>query len=158
MEPSQPPVRVLTRPQPPSLSLSSSTLSASPPPPPQQPSSSGVVVVGFISRALHDSSQLINRILDANVFGSGNLDKPFWVENDGVGEGLKCRRISYYHEVEKGILFLQFCGAQCPRMEAEAVSQLGFDSMVEEREFRDLQGMLFMFSVSNCADLVAQIF
>lgn len=163
-------MRVLIRP--PSSSASTTpapTLNSTPsisqaarlPPPPvpsssDQPSSSshprssdGVVVVGFIGRRLGENAQLINRVIDSNVFGSGNRDKSLLIEKEEVRDWFKWRRISYYHEEQKGILFLQFCHNQCPAMEdgLEKVP-LGFDSVVEEQELGDLQGMLFMFSVS----------
>lgn len=122
------------------------------PPPPGQ--LNGVVVVGFIGRQNCDVGQLINRVLDANVFGSGNLDKTFRFENGEIvskefKDWLKCRKISFFHEEEKGILYLQFSSIRCPVMEGFEEDGLGFDSMLEEREFGDLQGMLFMFSVCH---------
>lgn len=111
-------------------------------------------MVGFIGRRLDDVAQLINRIIDLNAFGSGNLDKDCCIGKEELGEEaknwFKCRRISYFHEVEKGILFLQFCSTRCPAMEEGfSESHLGFDSAVEEHDFGDLQGMLFMFSVCH---------
>lgn len=140
--------RVLIRPpQHPKLSIPPN------PNPPLPAQSNGVVVVGFIGRQNCDVGQFINRILDANVFGSGNLDRAFGFENVGIGseelkDWLKCRKISFFHEEEKGILYLQFSSIRCPVMEGFEEGGLGFGSVVEEREFGDLQGMLFMFSVS----------
>ncbi|KAJ1436284.1 hypothetical protein SESBI_04315 [Sesbania bispinosa] len=37
-------------------------------------SSKGVVVVGFVSRRHDDSAHLLNRVIDCNVFASGNID------------------------------------------------------------------------------------
>lgn len=108
------------------------------------------MVVGFIGRRPEDTAQLINRVIDSNVFGSGNSDKSLCIEKDEVGDWFKWRRISYYHEEKKGILFLQFCYNQLPAMDGFDKVQPGFDSVVEEHEFGDLQGMLFMFSVSVC--------
>lgn len=82
------------------------------------------------------------------MFGPGNLDKSFTVDKEEVKGWFKCRRISYYHEEEKGILFLQFCSTNCPAFDGFLDPGSGFDSIVEEREFGDLQGLLFMFSVS----------
>lgn len=134
----------------------------SPPPPtppdpsPVQPqiSQNGVVVVGFIGKRHSDVTQLINRIVDANVFGSGNCDTPFRIEkqeilNEEIEEWFKCRSISFYLEEEKGILYLQFSSIFCPVMERALESTVGFDSILEDREFGDLQGMLFMFSVCH---------
>ncbi|KAL5580123.1 hypothetical protein UlMin_012565 [Ulmus minor] len=155
-------LRVLTRPRS-SPSPTSSSTSQIPLPPPipssdqsastssssQPRSSDGVVVVGFIGRRPDITTQLINRILDSNVFGSGNLDKNFWVEKEEVRDWFKWRRISYYHEEQKGILFLQFCSKLCPGLSGFEDSGSGFDSGIEEHEFGDLQGMLFMFSVCH---------
>ena len=90
----------------------------------------------------------MNRILDLNAFGSGNLDKGFSVEKEEVKGWFESRRISYYQDEEKGIVFLQFCSTGCPAMEGLPQTDCGFDSALEEREFGDLQGMLFMFAVS----------
>lgn len=90
----------------------------------------------------------MNRILDLNVFGSGNLDKGFSVEKEEVKGWFESRRISYYRDEEKGILFLQYCSTGCPAMEGLSLTDCSFDSVLEEREFGDLQGMLFMFAVS----------
>lgn len=126
------------------------------PSPPVQPQTSqnGVVVVGFIGKRHYDVTQLINRIVDANVFGSGNCDTPFRIEkqailNEGIEEWFKCRSISFYFEEEKEILYLQFSSISCPVMEGVLESTMGFDSILEDREFGDLQGMLFMFSVCH---------
>ncbi|KAK9691206.1 hypothetical protein RND81_09G182900 [Saponaria officinalis] len=146
-------MRVLTRP-PPS------------PPPPQQPpqppplsqpsqpppSSTGVVVIGFIGRRHSDVSELLNRILDAQIFGSSRpLDTPLRVPvddevSDGVKEWFDRRSISYYHDRDKGVVFLQSSSLNCPAM----VSVFEFDdSVVDDREFGDLQAMLFMFTVCH---------
>ncbi|KAK7261292.1 hypothetical protein RIF29_27601 [Crotalaria pallida] len=146
--PSPAPFRVLTRPP------SSSTTSDHPPPPP--PLSDGVVVVGFISRRQDDSTHLLNRVIDANAFGSGNLDTPIILDGDGDEannnnnkDWFKRRRISYFHDHDKGILFLQFCATRCPIIHGFSEPSQGFDSVIEEHEFGDLQGMLFMFSVCH---------
>lgn len=99
-------------------------------------------------------TQLINRIIDANVFGSGNIDTPFRFEKEElmskeIEEWFKLRSISYYFDEEKGILYLQFSSISCPIMEDVLEYQLGFDSILEDREFGDLQGSLFMFSVCH---------
>lgn len=95
--------------------------------------------------------QLINRIIDSNVFGSGNADRAFSFEKgegseEVVKEWFKWRKISYYVEEEKGVLYLQFSSTRCPGKGGFSDEQVGFD--IEEHEFGDLQGMLFMFSVS----------
>ncbi|KAK8543421.1 hypothetical protein V6N12_015970 [Hibiscus sabdariffa] len=152
MDSSNPPsMRVLTRPPPSPISTSSSN-----PPPPLPPSSpslprspDGVVVVGFISRRPDDSSQLINRVVDSNVFGSGQTDRVLSLDKDELKDWFKSRRISYYHEEDKGILFLQFSSNGCPVFDGSLASGSDFDGVLEEREFGDLQGSLFMFSVCH---------
>ncbi|XP_023534099.1 uncharacterized protein LOC111795761 [Cucurbita pepo subsp. pepo] len=157
-------VRVLVRPPPISTSTSSSasqtplpSRTASPDPStslaPSSPSpslsvarfSDGIVVVGFIGRRPDDSIQLINRVIDSNVFGSGKLDKKLDVEKEEVRDWFKRRRISYHHEEERGILFLQFSSHRGSVFDAE----IDYDSAIEEHDFGDLQGMLFMFSVCH---------
>ncbi|CAK9139688.1 unnamed protein product [Ilex paraguariensis] len=131
-------VRVLTRPPiPPSLFPTTPPIPPprTPPDPLNPPSSlspssqTGVVVVGFIGKRQDDVTQLINRIIDSNVFGSGNFDRVFRVEKEGLGE--------------------EFCSTKCPVMEGFSESETGFDSLLEDYEFGDLQGMLFMFSVCH---------
>ncbi|KAF5182158.1 Smg8 [Thalictrum thalictroides] len=101
----------------------------------------------------------MNRIIDDNVFGSGNLDKEFPIrENDTeeeevrkrVKDWFRFRKISYYYEKERGIVYLQFVSIWNPLM--EGLSQepsIRLDSVLEEHEFADLQGMLVMFSVCH---------
>ncbi len=109
------------------------------------------MVVGFVSRRPDHSARLINRVLDSSVFGSGALDKTFCLlDKEGVRDWdwFKSRRISYYHDQEKGILFLQFSSTRCPAMDGLSEPGSVFDSALEERDVGDLQGMLFMFTVS----------
>lgn len=114
-------------------------------------------MVGFIGKRHDDVAYLMNRIIDFNVFGSGGLDRPIFVEKPdfAVTEYMKswfeCRNISYYHDEEKRILYLQFSSTRCPMMmEGKNMeSKLGFDSILEDHEFGDLQAMLFMFSVCH---------
>ncbi|MBA0633329.1 hypothetical protein Godav_001948 [Gossypium davidsonii] len=150
--PNPPSMRVLTRPPPspvPTSSPSSSSSSNPPPPTPSFPRSlDGVVVVGFVSRRPDDSSQLINRVVDSNVFGSGQMDRVLSIDKDELKDWFKYRRISYFHEEDKGILFLQFSSNGCPVFDGSFSSGSDFDGVLEEREFGDLQGLLFMFSVS----------
>nr|KYP51800.1 Protein SMG8 [Cajanus cajan] len=149
--PSPSPVRVLIRP--PSSSSSSSSAagpSPTPTPPPPLPRSDGVVVVGFVARRHDDSAQLLNRVIDSNAFASGNLDTPLLVDDEEAREWFRRRRISYFHDHDKGILFLQFSSTLCPSIHADDdAAPPGFDSAVEEHEFGDLRGMLFMFSVKT---------
>ncbi|XP_022729210.1 uncharacterized protein LOC111284659 isoform X3 [Durio zibethinus] len=152
MDSPQPPsMRVLTRPPP--SPIPTSTSDPTPPLPPSSPSLprslDGVVVVGFISRRPDDSSQLINRVIDFNVFGSGQMDLVLSLDKDELKDWFKHRRISYYHDEDKGILFLQFCSNGCPVFDGSLGSSLDFGGVLEEREFGDLQGLLFMFSVCH---------
>lgn len=68
--------------------------------------------------------------------------------NEEIEEWFKLRSISYYFEEKKGILYFQFSSVSCPIMDGVLESKLGFDSALEDREFGDLQGLLFMFAVS----------
>ncbi|XWS71557.1 hypothetical protein CRYUN_Cryun03dG0148000 [Craigia yunnanensis] len=149
--PKPPSVRVLARP--PLSPLPTSSSDPTPPLPPSSPSLprslDGVVVVGFISRRPDDSSQLINRVVDSNVFGSGQIDRVLSLDKDELKDWFKYRRISYYHQEDKGILFLQFCSNGCPVFDVSLSSASDFDGVLEEREFGDLQGLLFMFSVCH---------
>ncbi|XP_010243204.1 PREDICTED: uncharacterized protein LOC104587341 [Nelumbo nucifera] len=142
-----------------SSSSSSAPSSSTFPPSLSQPGPpEGVVVVGFIGRREDDVIQLINRILDANVFGSGNLDKKLPIRSRNLGEEelgeevkdwFQRRKISYFHDEEKGIVFLQFSSTRCPVFEEVSEFSSGLDSVLEDREFGDLQGMLVMFSVCH---------
>ncbi|KAG9146472.1 hypothetical protein Leryth_011743, partial [Lithospermum erythrorhizon] len=122
------------------------------PPPPHPHPQNGVVVVGFIGKRYTDVSTLINRVVDSAVFGSGNLDKPLLnfsekVEfSDEMMRWFESRRISYYHDEKKGILYLQFSSTVCPVMEK---TEIGSCLDLEDHEFGDLKGMLFMFSVCH---------
>lgn len=144
--PSPSPVRVLIRP-PPSSSTSTTTTAPSSSAPPPPPSTDNVVVIGFISQQHDDSTHLLNRVIDSNVFASGNLDKPLLVEDEEAKEWFKRRRISYFRDRDKGILFLHFASTRSSFVHDSPSP--GFDSAVEECEFSDLQGMLFMFSVCH---------
>ncbi|OMO84381.1 hypothetical protein CCACVL1_10843 [Corchorus capsularis] len=152
--PNPPSMRVLTRPPPSPIPTSSSDPTpALPPSSPSLPRSpDGVVVVGFISRRPDNSSQLINQIIDSNVFGSGQLDRVLSLDKDELKDWFKYRRISYYHEEDKGILFLQFNSKGCPVFDGSLGSGSDFDGVLEEREFGDLQGLLFMFSEGSRFD------
>ncbi|KDP43961.1 hypothetical protein JCGZ_05428 [Jatropha curcas] len=143
-------MRVLTRPPAPAPApIPTSTPDAQPSSQSQPRSLEGVVVVGFISRSPDCCSQLINRVLDSNTFGSGNIDKLLFIDKDELRDWFNWRRISYYHEEDKGILFLQFCSTRCPAVHGSSGTGSGFDSALEEREFEELQGLLFMFSVCH---------
>lgn len=140
-------MRVLIRPPAtPQPSPSSSSSSSTTPP-------SGVVVVGFIGRRHGDVSQVINRILDSNVFGSGRADSPLGIslENqhllltDQLKHWFNNRRISYHLDELKNLLFLQMSSTTCPAMR----SLSGVDSLLDDQYFGDLQGMLFMFTVNS---------
>ncbi|CAI9104963.1 OLC1v1003768C2 [Oldenlandia corymbosa var. corymbosa] len=159
-------MRVLIRPSPPQIPPPSPPPLPNPPDPSppstsSQSSPNGIVVVGFIGKRRDDVTQLINRIIDANVFGSGNLDTPFRfgkedLMSEEIQEWFKLRSISFYFEEEKGILYLQFSSIMCPVMEESLESRLGFDSGFEDCEFGDLQGWLFMFSVCHVVILIQE--
>ncbi|KAL6199844.1 hypothetical protein ACLB2K_029626 [Fragaria x ananassa] len=140
-----PPSSTATSPSPQPIPIPSSSSSSDP------PSTEGVVVVGFIGRSADDSAQLINRILDSNVFGSGNRAKTLGFEKqEELRDWFKWRGISYFHDEQKGILFLQFCSSLCSAVDSGlSDTGSGFDSVFEEHDFGDLQGMLFMFYVCH---------
>ncbi|KAI3917169.1 hypothetical protein MKX01_003618 [Papaver californicum] len=154
-----PSLRVLIRPSPStttttatnstiSSDIPTSFTSSSLPLPTNSSSTDGVVVVGFIGKKEEDLSQLINRIVDYNVFGSGNLGFKFPIynreEEDRVENWFHSRSISYYYDEEKGIVFLRFVSNICPEDEFPE-SSMGF----EQHQYEDLQGMLLMFSVCH---------
>ncbi|GLT81730.1 hypothetical protein SLE2022_001650 [Rubroshorea leprosula] len=160
--PNPPTMRVLTRPPPapkptPPPTPTPTPASSSDPTPPlplpslasQPRSPDGVVVVGFIARRPDDSSHLINQVLDSNVFGSGRMDRVLSVDKEEVEGWFRRRRISYHHEEDKGILFLQFCPTSCPVFDGSWCSGSGSDEVVDEPELGNLQGLLFMFSVCH---------
>ncbi|KAL6001342.1 hypothetical protein ACLOJK_007076, partial [Asimina triloba] len=146
----------------PSLSASSSSSSSSPSTssssPAQSPPFEGVVVVGFIGCRSTNTSQLINRILDVNVFGSGNLDKDLASGHRKLQslEPWLLPKIGYYYEEEKGIVFLQFEPSSSLSSIAGGSSALaihgneaGLGPVSEDHGADDLLGMLVMFSVGS---------
>ncbi|KAK6163427.1 hypothetical protein DH2020_000291 [Rehmannia glutinosa] len=147
-------VRVLVRP-PPVPAPAPSLPPQPPPPPPPDPYShpkNGVVCVGFIGRRHHDVAYLINKIVDSHVFGSGNLDTPFRVEpdkmNPEISKWFASRNLSFYHDEDQAILYLQFSSVCCPVTdEGSSETRFGFESVFEDQEFGDLQGLMFMFSL-----------
>ncbi|KAK9124117.1 hypothetical protein Sjap_013719 [Stephania japonica] len=161
LNPSSSSLRVLTRPSSSSLPHSTVPTSSSPdqhssatPSPPSSRNSDGVVVVGFIGRGEAGVvGQLIDRIIDGNVFGSGGMDAEFpsglrgvAVDDEaeeGAADWFRSRQISYHYEEEKEIVFLQFVWSRV--LVSEGVNL----AVEEEQEFGDLQGMLFMFSVCH---------
>ncbi|GLJ06291.1 hypothetical protein SUGI_0035580 [Cryptomeria japonica] len=137
-------LRVLTRP-----SSSSTPVDSSPSIPSTPPQSSfsslqspppvnGVVVVGVVGRSQDDVTHLLNRLLDAHIFGSGNRDRDlFDLDQEAAPEededenekenGIKDKkfrfkasarriraawsnkkRISYYLDEEKGVVYVQY--------------------------------------------------
>ncbi|KAL8501309.1 hypothetical protein ACS0TY_020742 [Phlomoides rotata] len=152
-------IRVLVRPPP--TPTHPPPLQPPPPPDPSSPRKNGVVVVGFIGKRHHDIAHLINKLIDSNVFGSGNLDTPFRVEPDKIypemSEWFKSRNLSYYHVEEQGILYLQFSLGDCLfAAEVPAEGRIGFESVLEDQEFGDLQGLIFMFSVCHTIILIQE--
>ncbi|XP_076919984.1 uncharacterized protein LOC143580973 [Bidens hawaiensis] len=161
--PNQSPMRVLIRPPSSPAITPPSTTTTLPPPPPLPPlpppsRQTGVVVVGFIGRRKADVSQLINRIIDDNVYGSGKGDVAYGIEKtvEGVSEEVRVwfeeRGVSYYYEESKGVLYLQLCCSKCPVFDSED----GFGSGFEKHEFGEMQGMLFMFSVCHMVILLQE--
>lgn len=200
-----PSLRVLTRPSQTSLpsasdalpSFSSTTIPISTTTPPSSagqsslhpssgfPSSSpanGVVVVGVVGRNADDVTQLLNRLLDAHIFGSGNRDRDLWneesseealqdegMEEDGmkgnyrismgsdmvpsrkVAAWMKKKRISYYADEERGIVYVQFAWGS-PHMDLLMgnLSSQEFPFVLDQQETDDLCGLLFMFSNCRC--------
>ncbi|KAL6508768.1 hypothetical protein OROHE_021327 [Orobanche hederae] len=142
------PIRVLVRPPPvPSLPPQP----APTPPDPFLPPKDGVVIVGFIGKRHHDVAHIINKIIDSHVFGSGNLDTQFRFEPDQINpemsEWFESRKLSFYHDEDKGILYLQFSSFRCPVTDGDFLeSRFGFESFSDEQELGDLQGLIFMFS------------
>eukprot|EP01018_Ginkgo_biloba_P020644 Gb_15944 [translate_table: standard] len=162
----------------------------------QPPSANGVVVVGVVGRSQDDVTQLLNRILDAQIFGFGNRDRGLWndfsddirkARNDGDGNGMeeafraalqeegiledgfnedvKCKepdmgssrreaawirkkRISYYLDEEKGIVYVQFAWGS-PHMDLLMEDSQEFPSILDRHETDDLCGLLVMFSVCH---------
>ncbi|PHU15813.1 hypothetical protein BC332_17018 [Capsicum chinense] len=152
IRPPIPPSHSHTPPIPPPPHPPTATSSDTPPLTPQN----GIVVVGFIGKRHDDVAYLMDRIIDDNVFCSGGLDRQIFVDNpefdvtDEMKSWFEYRNISYYHDDEKGILFLQFSSIRCPLMEeGNLESKMGFDSLLEDYEYGDLQAMLFMFSVCH---------
>lgn len=111
------------------------------------------MAVGFVgSSSSTDLSQLINRIIDSNTFGSGRLDRDLLGHSGS--DWSRNRKVSYHFDAEKAIVFLQFSSSLSP---LESCTLSGSSDWVngsvpelEESELEDLKGMLFMFSVSSC--------
>lgn len=151
-----PSVRVLSRaPVPSTTSTSSPSLSIpsfTPSPPATGSPHDGIVAVGFVgSSSSTDLSQLINRIIDSNIFGSGRLDRDLLGPNGS--DWFKNRKVSYHFDAEKDIVFLQFSSSLSPLgsriLSGSSDWVNGFVPELEDSELEDLKGMLFMFSVSS---------
>ncbi|XP_057804529.1 uncharacterized protein LOC131019918 [Salvia miltiorrhiza] len=145
-------IRVLVRPPPPPAPL--------PPQPPPTPPP-GVVVVGFIGRRHHDVAHLINKIADSYAFGSGGLDTPLRFEPERIDSEMRrwfeSRNLSFYHDQDKGILYLQFSMLDCTVAEAMlSEGRMGFESVLEDRELGDLKGFIFMFTVCHIVILIQE--
>ncbi|KAL8159416.1 LOW QUALITY PROTEIN: hypothetical protein V2J09_000953 [Rumex salicifolius] len=157
IRPSQPPLTPSSNPVDPSRTrplhpfARPSASSPSPPPPPPNPSQlSGVVVVGFIGRREGDVSQLVNRVVDSDAFGSGNRRRSLPIVGGELRDWFESRAIAYHHDEEKGILYLQMCSTKCSAVSSQWMAgNSKFDSPVEEHEFGDLQRVLFMFIVCS---------
>lgn len=148
----------------------------------QSPSpANGVVVVGVVGRNPDDVTQLLNRLLDAHIFGSGNRDRDLWNEESNeealqeegmeedvvkgssridmgfdtgpskkVASWMKKRRLSYYADEEKGIVYVQFAWGS-PHMDLLMgnLSSQEYPFVLDQQETDDLCGLLFMFSVCH---------
>nr|GEX58696.1 putative smg8/Smg9 [Tanacetum cinerariifolium] len=142
------PMRVLIRPPPPpppQTTVQPPPLPPLPPPPslPLQQQQPGIVVVGFVGRRKEYLNQLINRVIDANVFGSGGADVALGFGYEEIKDWFKDKEVGYFFDEVKGVLYLEMCCNKYP------VFDDGFDSGFEKQEFGELQGMLFMFSVCH---------
>ncbi|KAJ4806031.1 Protein SMG8 [Rhynchospora pubera] len=143
---------------PPTSSPSLTPPSVAPSPPSTSAPHDGIVVVGFVgSSSSTDLSQLINRIVNSNTFGSGRLDKDLIGSNGS--DWFRHRKVSYHFDAEKGIVFLQF-SSSLSSLESLSMSSSSSSSSssywvdgsvpeLEESELEDLKGMLFMFSVCH---------
>ncbi|GFQ05057.1 protein smg8 [Phtheirospermum japonicum] len=155
-------IRVLIRPPPAPTSAPALPPQLPPPPPdPYLPPKNGVVVVGFIGKRYHDVSHLINKVVDSHVFGSGNLDTQFRFEPDKINPEMsnwfESKKLSFYHDEDQGILYLQFSSLSCPvTEEGFSDSRVGSEPIFEDQELGDLQGLIFMFSVCHLIILIQE--
>ncbi|KAI6669938.1 hypothetical protein NL676_004823 [Syzygium grande] len=154
-----PPVRVLTRPP---IAPPPPSPSDPPPPPPPPPAAAAAAVLLLVARSFPErrggrSRRPERRLLVAAPqqgprsprlrVGRRRPGPP--LGGDGAKEWFGRRRVSYYYDEERGVLYLQFCSTSCPAALPPSEVASGFDSFVEEGEFGDLQGLLFMFSVCH---------
>ncbi|XP_020519481.1 uncharacterized protein LOC18428573 isoform X2 [Amborella trichopoda] len=173
--PSNPsPMRVLTRPSSSPSASSPSPSSLQPPPSISLSPSSrdGVVVVGVVGREFDQTSQLLNRLLDANVFGSGHQDHNLCPKSEETSareftgdesfsfsgssesgsmasEWFRTRRISYFYDDEKGIVFLLFVSSFGSLLVENSPGGVHLPSLMEGHDAGDLRGLLVMFSVCH---------
>ncbi|XP_078446181.1 uncharacterized protein LOC144715161 isoform X2 [Wolffia australiana] len=116
--------------------------------------SEGVVVIGFVGPE-NEVTHLINRILDARVFGAGVEKDLFSNGDDELARWFRHRGIRYHHESDKGIVYLQFYSETL--LESCVADGLldnsGRDGRVdlclEQRDSDDLRGLLLMFSICH---------
>ncbi|KAK1289014.1 hypothetical protein QJS10_CPB18g01794 [Acorus calamus] len=115
----------------------------------------GVVVVGFVGGDPDETAHLINCIIDSNAFGSGRLGRELCPHSRGVEDARdRKRRIRYYHDEERGMIFSQFCSPRSLRRLEEGVSMMGsgcggLGDVLEEGEAEDLKEMLVMFTMKG---------
>lgn len=150
-------MRVLSRAPLPSTTATSTPSLTAPsfnpsPPPLTGPPNDGIVAVGFVgSSSSTDLSQLINRVIDSNTFGSGRLDRDLL--GSSASDWLRNRKVSYHFDAEKAIVFLQFSSSPSPLASLTLAGSSdwvnGSVPELEGSELEDLKGMLFMFSVSS---------
>ncbi|KZV39325.1 hypothetical protein F511_23462 [Dorcoceras hygrometricum] len=133
--------------------------SPTPPEPTSASPQAGITVVGFVGKCREDVALLINKIIDSNVFGSGNLERSFPFEggdsNPEIDKWFRTRRLSFY--LNKGILYLQFSTSSFPLTSQEVLeTRPALVSVFEDHELGDLQGLLFMFSVCHVIILIEE--
>ncbi|XP_073269470.1 uncharacterized protein [Primulina huaijiensis] len=161
MDARSPSMRVLVRPAstPPLPPYPQAQPSLTPPEPSSTSPQNGVTVVGFVGKCHEDVTYLINKIIDSNVFGSGNLDRPFPLQGDDINpeidKWLRSRKLSFYQN--KGILYLQFSTTGFPvTSKGLWETRPASVSVFEDHELEDLQGLLFMFSVCHVLVLIEE--
>ena len=102
-------------------------------------------MVGFVGPE-DEVCVLINRILDSSVFGDKDLQLDCSKGVEGWEGWFRHRSIRYYHESDRGIVFLQFYSA--PVVQSWSGGDDGLDCDLEQHDSDDLRGLLLMFSVS----------
>ncbi|KAI3450630.1 hypothetical protein Pfo_007295 [Paulownia fortunei] len=74
-----------------------------------------------------------------------------------MSKWFESRKLSFYHDEDQGILYLQFSSVRCPvTEEGSSETRFRFGSVFEDQEFGDLQGLVFMFSVCHIIILIQE--